>query len=134
MSGSKAMASASRDARAAQDDVQTPGAGLSARGVPERIKGRHAFAHERVLIYIALEMRKSGGVSFSKREIAQMLHLNVRSIDRAVMRLRNGGDVESVPRYDKAGGQLGNAYRATEQGLARADELLAAASEKGLSA
>ena len=94
---------------------------------PARIDGRHAFAHERVLVFIALETRLEGAVRCSKREVAEMLGVNLRTVDRAVMRLRATGEIESVACHTATGAQVGNEYRATEDGLAHADELIARA-------
>lgn len=95
--------------------------------IPARIGDRHAFAHERVLVFIALETRLEGAVRCSKREISEMLGVNLRTVDRAIVRLRSSGEVESVPCHNEAGAQLGNEYRATEEGLATADALIARA-------
>ncbi len=56
-----------------------------------------------------------------------MLGVNLRTVDRAIARLRSSGEVESVPCHNEAGAQLGNEYRATEEGLATADALIARA-------
>ncbi len=101
--------------------------GTQVAGVPTQVGGRHAFAHERVLVFIALETRLEGKVGCSKREIADMLGVNMRTIDRAVKRLRSTGDIESVACYADTGAQLGNEYRATPQGTERADDIIARA-------
>ncbi|WP_019239750.1 MULTISPECIES: hypothetical protein [Enorma] len=96
-------------------------------GIPTRIGDRHAFVHERALVYIALETRSRGGVRCSKREMAELLGVNLRTVDRAMTRLRGTGEVESAPRHDETGAQVSNEYRATAKGLAQADGLIARA-------
>lgn len=98
-----------------------------AMDIPARIDGRHAFAHERVLVFIALETRLEGAVRCSKREVAEMLGVNLRTVDRAVMRLRATGEIESVACHTATGAQVGNEYRATKEGMAHADALIARA-------
>ncbi len=98
-----------------------------AMDIPARIDGRHAFAHERVLVFIALETRLEGAVRCSKREVSEMLGVNLRTVDRAVMRLRASGEIESVPCHTATGAQVGNEYRATKEGMAHADALIARA-------
>lgn len=44
----------------------------------------------------------------------------VRSLDRALTRLRREGLVVSTPLFNKVGGQLGNRYTATPEGIERA--------------
>lgn len=120
-----AAGEAARGTRAATRDGATHA--RKAMDIPARIDGRHAFAHERVLVFIALETRLEGAVRCSKREISEMLGVNLRTVDRAIVRLRSSGEVESVPCHNEAGAQLGNEYRATEEGLATADALIARA-------
>lgn len=98
-----------------------------AMDIPARIDGRHAFAHERVLVFIALETRLEGAVRCSKREVAEMLGVNLHTVDRAVMRLRATGEIESVACHTATGAQVGNEYRATKEGMAHADALIARA-------
>lgn len=47
----------------------------------------------------------------------------VRSLDRALTRLRREGLVVSTPVFNKVGGQLGNRYTATPEGIERAQRL-----------
>ena len=80
---------------------------ISLEGVSVRKGDRHAFVYER----IARDNQKIGTASYTKHDLAQALQCSPRSIDRAIRRLRREGVIESVPRYDSAGGQLANAYR-----------------------
>ena len=94
-------------------------------GAPAKMGERHAFVHERVLVLIAMATRAGGEAKLTKGDLAQKLGVHVCSIDRAVKRLRAEGDIESIACYSAQGAQLANAYRATPQGLARADALIA---------
>lgn len=84
---------------------------ISLEGVSVRKGDRHAFVYERVYEIIARDNQKIGTASYTKHDLAQALQCSPRSIDRAIRRLRREGVIESVPRYDSAGGQLANAYR-----------------------
>lgn len=97
-----------------------PGEGSSLKGVSRRINGRHAFVHERVLELVARETELRGSVTFRKADLAHRLGCCERSLDRAVTRLRREGFITTTPLFDEAGGQLGNEYRATADGLERA--------------
>lgn len=105
--------------------------GLSAQGtsaaVPTRVGERHAFVHERVLVLIAMETRSGSNAQLTKGDMAQKLGVHVCSIDRAVKRLRDEGAIESIPCYSDRGAQLANAYRATPQGIQKADCIIARA-------
>ena len=90
---------------------------LSLEGVKTRIRGRHAFIHERVLELIVRESAEKGSVRFSKAELASELGCCIRTLDRAVMRLRQGGYIKSKPVFKTNGAQLGNEYRATAKGV-----------------
>ena len=91
--------------------------------VPVRVRGRHAFGHERVLVLIARETERAGSAFLSKREIAERLSLNQRTIDRSISRLRADGLVTSSPRHNAAGAQMGNEYIATKLGMQLAQRL-----------
>lgn len=54
----------------------------------------------------------------------------VRSLDRALTRLRRKGLVVSTPVFNKVGGQLGNRYTATPEGIERAQRLARRGSKK----
>lgn len=127
------MSTELQDASTSPQVIDATG-GLTATGqqgrsmeIPARIGDRHAFAHERVLVYIALETRLEGAVRCSKREVAEMLNVNMRTVDRAMMRLRASGEIESTPRHNGSGAQIGNEYRATQKGFEHADSLIARA-------
>lgn len=86
----------------------------AAASLPARMGDRHAFIHERLLLLVA--RCDSAGITMGKRELAELLGVGYRSIDRAMTRLRRAGNVESVGRFDSNGGQLSNTYRLTKQG------------------
>ena len=86
---------------------------LTLDGVASTVNGRHAFVHERVLALIRRETERAGALRVSKRRLADLLSCDIGSVDNAIRRLRRTGQIESIPQYDKSGGQLENAYRAT---------------------
>ncbi|WP_051008428.1 helix-turn-helix domain-containing protein [Enorma massiliensis] len=105
----------------------TPVAAADLEGVPSAISGRHAFGHERLLVLIANKTAAAGGLNMSKREIADVLGVNVHTIDRAVKRLKDEGLIEAVAIYDARGAQQGNRYRSTDVGVRQAGRLVGAA-------
>ena len=92
---------------------------IDLEGVSTRRGERHAFVHERVLEIIARDTARDGVSCFAKRDLAAALGCSVRSIDRAIRRLRHEGAIESVPRYGDSGAQLANAYRTRTASQAR---------------
>ncbi len=106
----------------------TPVAAADLEGVPSAISGRHAFGHERLLVLIVNKTAAAaGGLNMSKREIADVLGVNVHTIDRAVKRLKDEGLIEAVAIYDAQGAQQGNRYRSTDEGVRQAGRLVGAA-------
>ena len=93
-------------------------------GIPAGFRDRHVFVHERLLMLIARETELNGGFRYGKREAADLMGCNQRSIDRAVTRLRREGTVKSVPRYSETGAQVANEYRATAKGMRKARALM----------
>lgn len=92
--------------------------------LPRRTGDRHSFVHERLLVLIARETAERGSVVFRKGDLAGRMGCCVRSLDRAVSRLRARGLVASAPRFSDKGAQLGNEYRATRRGLVAARKIL----------
>lgn len=84
--------------------------------LPDAIDGRHTYAWERVLIYLARMGGDSPGAVVSKCEVAEVLSLNPNTVDYAVTLLRRRGLIESAPRYAPDGGCLANEYRLTREG------------------
>lgn len=105
----------------------TPVAAADLEGVPSAISGRHAFGHERLLVLIVNKTAAAGGLNMSKREIADVLGVNVHTINRAVKRLKDEGLIEAVAIYDAQGAQQGNRYRSTDEGVRQAGRLVGAA-------
>lgn len=66
-----------------------------------------------LLRYIAGETALRGGVVCSKRELAEMLGRNVKTIDRCLASLRREGLVEAQMRFAESGAQVSSEYRAT---------------------
>lgn len=82
-----------------------------------RINGRHAFVYERVLALVVRETQLRESVTFSKQDLARRMGCCARSVDRAVQKLRRDGLIESEAVYNENGAQLGNMYRATQEGI-----------------
>ena len=88
---------------------------ISLDGISTQINGRHAFIHERLLELIEQETERHGYLTFTKRQMADLLGCSLQSLNRAITRLRREEKIETVARYEKNGGQLGNWYRASQR-------------------
>lgn len=97
---------------------------MASTDVTQRYKNRHAFIHERVLALIARETEEHGSMCASKNDLAENLDCCVRSIDRAIQRLKREGMVTVQAEYGPKGGQLGNSYRTTRKGAKIARQFL----------
>lgn len=75
-------------------------------------KRRFTKTQEQLLRAIAAETVVSGGLACTKRELAERLGRNVKTIDRLIADLRRRGYVEEEMRFDERGGQLASVYRA----------------------
>ncbi|WP_165043992.1 helix-turn-helix domain-containing protein [Adlercreutzia sp. ZJ138] len=65
-----------------------------------------------VLGYIASRQAPDGtGAALTKKEIAQVVGCDEKTVERAIVRLRTKGMIEVVPRHGETGAQLGNSYR-----------------------
>ena len=91
-----------------------PGSGSSLKGVSTHINGRHAFARE-------TELR--GAVRFVKADLAKRMGCSEQMLDRAVRRLCREQLITRTPIFNENGGQLGNEYQATSDGLVMARHL-----------
>lgn len=89
---------------------------IDLEGVSARRGDRHTFVYERVVELVERDTTRNGVSCFTKRDLADALGCSIRSVDRAIRRLRSEGAIESVPRYGNSGAQLANAYRATKGG------------------
>lgn len=100
-----------------------PGSGPSLKGVSTHINGRHAFVHERVLELVARETELRGAVRFVKADLAKRMGCSEQMLDRAVRRLCREQLITRTPIFNENGGQLGNEYQATSDGLVMARHL-----------
>ena len=71
-------------------------------------------AQERLLGFIVSQSMENGSVRLTKNELAQHMECCVRTIDRAVRKLRDEGYIEVVVLYGEDGGQICNEYRVAE--------------------
>lgn len=70
----------------------------------------------RLLALIASTEATTGAPS-AKHDLATVLGVNVKTVDRAMSSLRREGLVVTEPRFGENGGQLSNVYRTTELAL-----------------
>lgn len=73
---------------------------------------RRTKTQESLIRIIAGETALHGGLVCSKRELADRLGRNVKTVDRALARLRLEGVIEVEMRYDERGAQTASGYRA----------------------
>ncbi len=87
--------------------VDTVGSGIA---LSERA-GRLTNSQLRVLGFIA--SCGAEGCSETKQELAKKLQISLKTIDRAIHRLREEGLIVSLARFDDNGTQLSNTYIAS---------------------
>lgn len=66
---------------------------------------------QRILGYLTLREVTDGTVCCTKKEISEAMSCSAKTVDRAIVRLRDEGVIEVVPQYLESGGQVGNTYR-----------------------
>lgn len=98
----EAVAVAEQTVPAAQDAAQVACAAKPVRLTPTQ---------QRLLGYIAAQTTVADGARCSKKDFAQILHCDIKTIDRAVARLRRENMIEVEARHLENGGQLPNLYR-----------------------
>ncbi|MDO4291373.1 MAG: hypothetical protein Q4C41_09125 [Eggerthellaceae bacterium] len=106
-------AAATYDATAVSGAAVADGATVATCEPRRARRSRFTPTQQRVLGLIAERalLSEDGAAHLSKREIAELAHCNAKTVDRAVVRLRNEGAIEVVPTFLETGGQAGNAYR-----------------------
>lgn len=73
----------------------------------------HGLTRSQLSILGYIASRQSAdkqGAALTKAEIAKAVGCSVKTVERAVVRFRAEGIIESSPRYGEDGGQLGNVY------------------------
>ena len=96
------------------------GRGCAMGSEADEVVGLHLTRTQRELLrYIGGETALNGGISCTKRDLANLTGRNIKTIDRCLAGLRRDGLVEVEMRFSESGAQLANWYRATG-GLARA--------------
>lgn len=66
---------------------------------------------ERLLGYIAAQTIAHGAAVNTKKELAELTHCSIGTVDRAISRLRNEGYISVDTNHTEAGGQVANSYR-----------------------
>ena len=92
-------------------DAGRPGGAEAGEGVPVRDGERLTPAQERLLGFIASRCVVDGSVALTKRELADRMGCCVRTVDRAVTRLRAEGYVKVREIYGDNGAQVANEYQ-----------------------
>lgn len=80
---------------------------------PRRGRRRRRFTptEEALLGYLASETVLHGGARCTKRELAERIGRNVKTIDRSLADLRRRGPVSVEMRFNESGGQIASEYR-----------------------
>lgn len=91
-----------------------------------RLGHRRMFAHEQVIVLIAvgkvpadvreLQDAGSGSVALTKQQVADMLGVCTKTVERTVKHLLIDGMIERIARHDANGATQGNEYRLTKAG------------------
>ena len=92
-------------------DACRRGGAEAGEGVPARDGERLTPAQERLLGFIASRCVVDGSVALTKRELADRMGCCVRTVDRAVTRLRAEGYVKVREIYGDNGAQVANEYQ-----------------------
>ena len=84
------------------------------------------FAHEQVIVLIAvgkvpahvreLQDAGRGSVALTKQQVADMLGVCTKTVERTVKHLLTDGMIERIARHDGNGATQGNEYRLTKAG------------------
>lgn len=76
----------------------------------EKAKERLTPTQERLLGYIAAQTISNGAAVNTKKELAELAHCSIKTVDRAISRLRNEGYISVDANHTEAGGQVANSY------------------------
>lgn len=74
-------------------------------------KERLTPTQERILGYIAAQTIAQGSAQITKKGLADMFHCSVKTVDRAISRLRIEGYIVVDSNHIDNGGQVANSYR-----------------------
>lgn len=72
--------------------------------------GKRTLTNSQLLILGFIASYGVAGCSESKRDIAEALQVSLKTVDRAILRLRKEGFIISVARYAENGMRLSNTY------------------------
>ena len=72
--------------------------------------GKRTLTNSQLLILGFIASFGAVGCSESKRDIADTLQVSLKTVDRAILRLRREGFIISVARYAENGMRLSNTY------------------------
>lgn len=95
-----------------QTDVPTgaPEAAVRKKG-PGRKKHTFTKTEEQLIRYIAAETALRGSACCSKRELADIIGVSVKTMDRSISDLRRRGYIEVEMNYSENGAQTHSSYR-----------------------
>lgn len=80
-----------------------------------RKKREFTETQEHLIEYIAAKTAECGGAQLTKRELAQIVGRNVRTVDRLMSDLRRRGIIEEEMRFNESGGQVASVYYCAER-------------------
>lgn len=90
------------------------------KGTSNRVISRRATltpTQRLILAYLKENADEQGWTTASKVELAEGVECSLKTVDRAVQRLRQEGIIEVMTRVDEEGGSLANSYRVVGRDL-----------------
>lgn len=119
-SNASSMSSTTLGGQASVEGARTQDGEVPATTQRHRGRKRHLFTptQEQLLRYVAGETMLHGGTCQSKRELAELLDCNVKTIDRCLSDLRKRGLISVEMRFDEHGAQVSSRYRVVPEAIA----------------
>ncbi len=113
-SNASSMSSTTLGGQASAEGARTQDGEIPAPTHRRRGRKRHLFTptQELLLRYVAGETMLHGGAYCSKRELAELVGRNVKTVDRCLADLRRRGLISVEMRFDERGAQVPSCYRA----------------------
>lgn len=75
------------------------------------MKSKLTRSQRNILGFIAERSVLDGAARHTKKEIADAVGVSLKTVDRAIVKLRSEGLIEAIERRDDSGAQLSNEYR-----------------------